>query len=401
MPFKSRILCTAALGFLLISHGQHAAAQEAAQDTVLDTSCIQRAQWVAPTDLKPLEPTSLLQNAARQKVVLLGEFHPDEVHHRWQLQTLTQLYAHNPNMVLGFEMFPRWTQPILDRWVRGELSEEEFLKQTNWDTSWRYDADMYLPLFYFARMNRLPMIALNVHRDLIRKVAENGWDVIPDYQREGVETPRDAHPDYIQSLKEVFSQHTHMEEDEKASEERFNTFVQSQLTWDGAMAQMIAKTQKAGGDPLVVGIMGSGHLTNGYGVPHQLDGLGLDATVLLPWTLGWDCTELVDGYADAVFGLEAMEPKAHDKKPMLGVRIEVSADNSGVLVTEIVDESVAQKAGLQKDDIIVKAAGLPTQTPKDLIRIIQQQAHGTWLPLIVKRGSRHLEMVAKFPQLDQ
>ncbi|WP_038012592.1 ChaN family lipoprotein [Terasakiella pusilla] len=398
MLLKSRLLCTAALGLLLLAQTANASSPE---EETTKTSCIQRAQWVSPKDLSLLSPTALLKKAAAQKVVLLGEFHPDEVHHRWQLQTLTQLYAHNSNMVLGFEMFPRWTQPILDRWVRGELSEKEFLKQTNWDTSWKYDADMYLPLFHFARTNRLPMIALNVHRDLIRKVAQDGWDVIPDYQREGIETPRAAHPDYIKSLKEVFSQHSHMDEEEKESEDRFNNFVQSQLTWDGAMAQMIAKTQKAGGNPLVVGIMGSGHLTNGYGVPHQLKGLGLNATVLLPWTLGWDCTELVDGYADAVFGLEEMEPKGQDKKPILGVRIEASADKKGVLIEEIVEDSVAERAGLKKGDLILTAADLATNEPKDLIRIIQQQAHGTWLPLEIQRNGRPLTVVAKFPQLGQ
>ena len=65
-------------------------------------------------------------------------------------------------MVIGFEMFPRRVQPALDRWVAGELTEAEFLQQAEWGKVWSMPAELYLPLFHFARMNRIPMLALNI-----------------------------------------------------------------------------------------------------------------------------------------------------------------------------------------------------------------------------------------------
>jgi uncharacterized iron-regulated protein len=65
-------------------------------------------------------------------------------------------------MLLGLEMFPRRAQPVLDRWVAGELTEAELLTQTEWSKVWGFDPSLYLPLFEFARMNRVPMVALNV-----------------------------------------------------------------------------------------------------------------------------------------------------------------------------------------------------------------------------------------------
>jgi uncharacterized iron-regulated protein len=44
---------------------------------------------------------------AKRGVVLLGETHDQAEHHRWQLNTIAELFSHRPDMVLGFEMFPR------------------------------------------------------------------------------------------------------------------------------------------------------------------------------------------------------------------------------------------------------------------------------------------------------
>ena len=47
---------------------------------------------------------------------------------------------------------------------RGKLTDEAFLKASEWRQVWGYDAALYMPLFQFARLNRIPMIALNVER---------------------------------------------------------------------------------------------------------------------------------------------------------------------------------------------------------------------------------------------
>ena len=60
---------------------------------------------------------------AKRGVVLLGESHDQPEHHRWQLHTIAALFSHRPDIVLGFEMFPRRVQPVLDRWSKGELDE--------------------------------------------------------------------------------------------------------------------------------------------------------------------------------------------------------------------------------------------------------------------------------------
>lgn len=99
---------------------------------------------------------------AKRDVVLLGERHVSEDDHRWQVQTLAALYALRPDMVIGFEMLPRRVQAALDRWVAGELTVKQFLEQTGWDDIWGMPAELYLPLVQFARINHIPMLALNI-----------------------------------------------------------------------------------------------------------------------------------------------------------------------------------------------------------------------------------------------
>ena len=82
---------------------------------------------------------------AGKGVVLLGENHANVEHHLWQLHTLAGLYAHRPELVVGFEMFPRSVQSALDDWSEGRLAEEAFLEDSRWQDVWGYDPDLYLP----------------------------------------------------------------------------------------------------------------------------------------------------------------------------------------------------------------------------------------------------------------
>jgi uncharacterized iron-regulated protein len=71
-----------------------------------DTACVPVGEWTAPGG-KRLAAGDVLARASKASVVLLGETHDSAEHHRWQLQMIAALHAARPNMVLGFEAFPR------------------------------------------------------------------------------------------------------------------------------------------------------------------------------------------------------------------------------------------------------------------------------------------------------
>ncbi|HSQ04928.1 MAG TPA: ChaN family lipoprotein, partial [Burkholderiales bacterium] len=117
--------------------------------------CVPPSAWytLEPDAPRLAKAGELLGAMAKRDVILLGEHHDDEAHHEWQLQTLAALHLLRPQMVIGFESFPRRIQPVLDRWVAGELTVKQFLEQSDWKNVWNLPAELYLPLFQFARIN--------------------------------------------------------------------------------------------------------------------------------------------------------------------------------------------------------------------------------------------------------
>lgn len=375
-------------------------------------SCASPAGWTQldSAQPRPVAAAALISEMAQREVVLLGERHDDADHHRWQLQTLAALHAQRSDLRIGFEMFPRRVQPVLDRWVAGELTLQQFLEQSDWDKVWQMPAELYVPLFQFARINRIPMLALNIEQKLTRSLADKGWHAIPDADREGVGQPAAPLPAYRHYLREIHREHSRMrgkaaaEAPNSRAPGSFENFVDSQTVWDRAMAEALVrgrgKTEGGAKPPLLVGIMGSGHLRFGHGVPHQLRDLGVTRIgVLLPMPFDTPCRELGKGLADAVFTLPrppgAMEIAAKPEPPRLGVLLE-EAEGS-VRVAGVTKGSLAESSGLLEGDRLLRVAGQPASKVAQVILQIRQQPAGTWLPVELQRGEETRELVIKFP----
>lgn len=350
---------------------------------------------------RPIPGSEALAFASRRDVVLLGERHDESDHHAWQLHTLAALLAQRPQMVIGFEAFPRRVQGTLDKWVAGELTESQFLERSEWDKVWNMPAGLYLPLFQFARINRIPMIALNVDRELTRQIAQKGWDGVPAERKEGVPRPAPASQAYREMLFESYREHPAAREKGgvlSRTDPDFLHFIDSQTTWDRAMAEALAQRLRvapASARPIAVGIMGAGHIRNGYGVPHQLRDLGISSiATLVPVEAADGCGKLETGFADAVFALPAMAQEA-PRKPRLGVSLQRTGD--GIEVLEVVGGSLAESTGIRKGDLIVSVAGSAVTQTGGVIAAVRLQPAGTWLPITVRREGRTLDLIVKFP----
>ena len=402
MSLRSRFGALAIAGVVTASLAAPAIAQAADS-----AQCLVPGAWVRPDGAAPqrVEGTGLIAAMAQRAVVLLSEQHDDMDHHRWQLQTLAALHAQRPDLVIGFEMFPRRVQAVLDRWVAGELTESEFLAQSEWSKVWSMPAELYLPLFHFARMNRIPMLALNIEPTLTRTIAEKGWAGVPEGQREGVGQAAPPLADYEDFLFEIHGQHAlaRGKSADKAarSDAGFRNFVDSQLAWDRAMAEALVsgRARHAAADgslPLVVGIMGNGHVRHGHGVAHQLVALGEPSIgQLMPVEAATPCAELPAGLADAVFAVPALR-QPPPPPPRLGVGLEDA--EGGVRIAELTPGSLAERTGLRRGDLITEAAGVPVKRSGQLIGLIRRQPAGTWLPLQVMREGKAVEVVVRFPR---
>jgi uncharacterized iron-regulated protein len=365
-------------------------------------ACLAPAKWYALDAAKPraIDEARIIADMAQRDVVLLGEHHDEHDHHLWQLQTLAALNVARPEMVIGFEAFPRRVQPVLDRWVAGELDTARFLREVEWEKVWNMPPDLYLPLLNFARIKRIPVIALNVEKSLTEAIGAKGWDAIDPKQREGVSRAAPPPPPYEEQLFAVFKEHgparnakTPIERGDK----RFRNFVEAQSTWDRAMAEALASRVKAQGAarPLVIGIMGAGHVRGGYGVVHQLRDLGITKVgALLPLEGDTECGDIKTAMADAVYVLPPA-PRPEMPPPRLGVRLELK--EKAVTIAAIDKGSLAERSGLSTGDVVLTVAGAPAASIADVISAVRSSAPGTWLPLQVRRGTTTIDLVVKFP----
>ncbi|WP_232844940.1 ChaN family lipoprotein [Paracoccus onubensis] len=176
---------------------------------------------------------------------------------------------------MGFEMFPARANPILAEWVAGGLTEEEFLLRVDWASVWGFPAELYMPLFHFCRDMQIPMIGLNVKRDLVRSVGASGWDGTSDDLKEGLTRPAVSPMAYRRFIFELTGGSRPDRKAQAPDDPAFDNFVAAQEVWDRAFASRLADSVAQNPDRLAIGVMGKGHIQYGGGVPWQLRDLGL------------------------------------------------------------------------------------------------------------------------------
>ncbi|MEL6554724.1 MAG: ChaN family lipoprotein [Cyanobacteria bacterium J06621_11] len=210
---------------------------------------------------------------ASQQVIYLGETHTSEADHLAQLELIQALAeeqkAEEQQIVIGLEMFQRPFQPILDRYLAGEISEAELIAQSEYETRWGYDWELYAPIIRYAKDNQIPLIALNTPAEVTRQVAREGLEslsgdaltYIPPI--EDIDTTDQAYRD---SIAGVFNAHGGA-----GHSMNFDNFFAAQVLWDETMAEAVVKQLEADPNQQVIVLVGEGHIAYDYGIPNRVE----------------------------------------------------------------------------------------------------------------------------------
>jgi uncharacterized iron-regulated protein len=115
----------------------------------------------------------MLKDISQCEVVLFGEMHDNPIAHWLELQLTKDLFkVKKQNLVLGGEMFEANNQKLIDQYLKGEIVEDTFRKQTRLWPNYKTD---YKPLLEFARNTNLKLIATNVARKYAGLVMKAGF----------------------------------------------------------------------------------------------------------------------------------------------------------------------------------------------------------------------------------
>ena len=309
----------------------------------------------------------LLEQLDEARVVYIGETHTRPEDHHIQERILKGLFDRHPSLILALEMFPREAQPLLDRFSKGELTEEEFLRQVNWEEIWGYPFRLYRPMVLFAREKGLPLLGLNAPREVVNKIARQGLaGLTPEERRRVAETFDSTNQGHREYVREEYERHV------KGSIKDFETFYEAQLAWEETMAETLVQTLKALPETTrVVVLIGNGHIWEGRGVPRNARRrLDHRYRTIIPLPVDYALRRLEPGPADYIW-ITPVAPEGH--RPRLGITIRTLPDAGGIAISEVTAGGKAEKAGFQKGDVIKSVNGAPVRTLEDLHRALSGQ----------------------------
>ena len=197
----------------------------------------------------------------QNRIILVGEHHSNIKHHNAPRSVIRTLKEIGMQVAIGLEMFRSDSQEALDRWIDGDIGEEKF-QQIYYD-NWNYPWSAYRVIFDYARKEKIPLIGLNVSRDITRQVSQHGFESLTAAQK-GKLSDVTCRVDkaYMDYIKKAFGAHAHGNLD-------FNYFCEAQLVWDNVMAINTINYLKKNPNAVVVVLTGMGHAQKGA-VPRQI-----------------------------------------------------------------------------------------------------------------------------------
>lgn len=225
------------------------------------------------TDRSEIAPADLLKDLASVQVVFIGELHDQTGHHQAQLNIIRALHQEPRPLAIGLEMFRKDSQQALDRWVGGDYPINDFIKDYNDNWSmW----EKYWEIFDFARRQKVPLVGLNIPRDISSRVARNGFAALPDKERQALGNVRCAvNPEYGDFIRRAMGGHG-------GHGDKYLYFCEAQMLWDTMMARHLIDFLKANPKYRVVVLAGSGHAWK-FGIPRQmLEQMEVSYRVVLP-----------------------------------------------------------------------------------------------------------------------
>jgi uncharacterized iron-regulated protein len=227
------------------------------------------------SDGKQIALEEMIEEIRKASFVFVGETHDNEKHHEAQLAIIKALDRSGLSVVLGLEMFRAVDQGELDRWVSGKLGLREFLRL--YYESWGFPWPLYKDIFLYARDNSIPVLGLNVPKEIVRKVSSESFSSLtPEELRQlppGISC--DIDEAYMEFMRRIHKAHP-------GGRREFVNFCEAQMVWDKSMAWHLARFAEKNPGRTVVVLAGITHSWK-RGIPEQLSRQSdLNFAVILP-----------------------------------------------------------------------------------------------------------------------
>jgi uncharacterized iron-regulated protein len=343
----------------------------------------------------------LMEDLREARVIYAGETHDQMEHHQIQLRILQGLVEKGKEVVVAMEMFQRSQQPVLDRWSLGELTEEEFLKEVDWETMWSMDYSLYRGILDEAKKKGLKVLGLNIPREWVKKIAQNGIEGLSPEDRgklPEIDLTDQQHRTYIQS---IYGQH------HQGLAKTFEYFYQSQCLWDEGMAETLSRFLESpeGKGKTILVLAGGGHVVFDFGIPKRVY-----RRVSVPYQtivlrerkkkLDEDLTFAGAAYPPGNFLWITPPAPPEKKRPRIGVTLKIEEVPQGIAIERVIPESPAEKAGLLPGDQFIAVEGKEIKGVKDIHAALDEKGWGKEITFTILRDGLKKEVTVTLPPLN-
>lgn len=237
---------------------------------------------------------------ATAKVVFIGEFHDEEGCHNFEYWALRAFCSGDGRTCIGMEMFQRPFQKVLDRYINGKIDEEQMLKETEYHSRWGFDYKFYAPILRFCKAMSIRVIALNLRREISKKIAKEGINSLSPDERyclpEDMDFSNERHKRFVLNRFEAMMKRGILTQD------KAQRFYEAQVAWDETMAETAAESLCGddGAERMLV-IAGAAHISHRFTIPERFrKRSGYDYISILPQRVEMNIRDLLERYSEAV-----------------------------------------------------------------------------------------------------
>jgi uncharacterized iron-regulated protein len=343
-----------------------------------------------------LSPDELASRFAKIRLLLVGEGHTRIESHRVERRILEALVATGRDVRIGLEMYPYTEQAWLDRWSKGQLTEDGFLALSRWYKNWGYNWGYYRDIFLFARDRGLALAGMNTPRDVVSAVRKKGFtNLTPEeaaHVPARVDTDSAEHRKLFQAF---FSDDPGLHSG--LTEEALDGMFRAQCTWDATMAFNAANALKdAPSAAVLVLLAGSGHVVYGLGIERQVraffDGpVASLVSIEVPGEKG-EAVSVRASFADYIWGIPR---EAAPLYPALGLSTREGKAGEPLAVIDVEKDSVAAAAGVKTGDSLLAFDGRPVPDKETLATLLAAKRWGDQVTLDVRRDGLPLTLTAR------
>jgi aminopeptidase N len=327
---------------------------------------IRPGQIVSAASGRALSYAAMAEDLGRVRFVYIGETHNSLPNHDLQFRILQALREKDPGLAVGLEMFPVTSQEVLNKWSLGLLTEDEFLRQARWYVVWNYHWGFYRQIFDLAKEKSIPLLALNVERDIITKIRMKGWDGLSDEEKVLVPKPDLSNQDHRALMKAVFSaEELPPQMKGTGFETVFEGLYRAQSAWDEVMASNSLKASEEGKRRVAI-LAGSGHLLYNLGINRRVfekNGLPFRTVVCVIVPKGRAVLTVSRSLADYICGLSE---EACPAFPSLGLRLKSVPGLANLVIEAKPMEGAAVGQDFEKGDVILAVNGKAYSDINDL-----------------------------------